>query len=57
MVGFCITFLSTPIELVKCVMQNDTQKRYSSSPECLRAIFREGGARGLYKGNVSLLIR
>lgn len=57
MVGLFISFLSTPIELVKCIMQSDSQKRYKSSPECLRAIYEESGVRGLYKGNVSLILR
>lgn len=37
-------------------MQNDS-KTYKSSPECMRAIFKEKGIRGLYKGNVSLILR
>jgi hypothetical protein len=31
MVGLLFTFLTTPVELVKCVMQNDTKNRYASS--------------------------
>ena len=38
-------------------MQNDSQKIYKSSPDCMKAIYKQKGIQGLYKGNVSLLLR
>ena len=56
-VGVAITYMSNPMELVKCIMQNDTQKKYKNSRECMRGIYREHGVKGLYRGSLSLLMR
>ena len=39
-----------PIDVVKSTLQAEGSARYASALQCLRAIAREEGARGLYKG-------
>jgi solute carrier family 25 carnitine/acylcarnitine transporter 20/29 len=55
--GLAMTLITTPMELVKCIMQGGNSKNYKSSPECMRALFQVRGIRGIYKGNVASIMR
>jgi hypothetical protein len=47
----------SPVELVKCKMQNDKENRYSSSRGCLKDILNKSGIKGVFKGTVSTVYR
>lgn len=48
--GFCSSFISTPADVVKTRMMNDTSRSYSSSIQCLKECVSSEGIRGIYKG-------
>ena len=48
--GFCSSFISTPADVLKTRMMNDTSRSYSSSIQCLKDCVSSEGIRGLYKG-------
>lgn len=47
--GFISSWLTGPVELVKCLMQNDPHK-YKGSVDCLRQVVRDKGVKGLFVG-------
>ena len=57
MVGLFFTYLTTPVEMVKCVMQFDVQHKYKNSRHCLRSIINESGIRGIYRGSTIMFLR
>lgn len=48
--GFCSSLISTPADVVKSRMMNDSSHAYSSSLHCLRQTWQQEGLSGLYKG-------
>jgi solute carrier family 25 carnitine/acylcarnitine transporter 20/29 len=52
-----VTAVVAPVELVKCVMQNDRGFRYANSRQCLRSILKEEGVAGLFRGSFSTAAR
>jgi solute carrier family 25 carnitine/acylcarnitine transporter 20/29 len=50
-----------PGERVKCLMQiqlaSKAESKYSSSWDCAKQIYREGGIRSLYRGTLATLLR
>mmetsp|Transcript_33639 Transcript_33639/g.78794 ORF Transcript_33639/g.78794 Transcript_33639/m.78794 type:complete len:215 (-) Transcript_33639:14-658(-) len=60
--GFFVSKVLTPVELVKCRMQAQTdghaQQRYRSTWNCFTTTLREEGlVKGLYKGHSAMLLR
>lgn len=57
--GFCVASVLTPVELVKCRMQTSNAEavKYKNSVQCIEAILKEGGPRGLFAGHVGTLCR
>ena len=55
MSGGCVSFLLTPVELIKCRMQtiNESAPRYKSTLHCFLQTVRTEGIRGLFRGQVS----
>lgn len=51
--------LATPMELVrsKLQVQHDGSKAYTGNVDCIRRIYRAEGMPGLYRGNVSMVLR
>lgn len=47
--GFASSWLTGPVELIKCLMQNNPQK-YQGSVDCLKQVVRAQGVRGLFIG-------
>ena len=56
-VGLFFAAISTPVERVKCVMQNDAKNVHKDSRACLKSILREGGISSLYRGGVIMCLR
>lgn len=56
-VGTVFTFLTTPVELIKCLMQNDKTKRFATSKQCLKYQLKQHGIRGIYKGTTIMFFR
>lgn len=48
--GLVITFIVSPVELVKCTMQMNPNHTFKNSRECLNSIYRNNGLSGVYKG-------
>lgn len=62
--GICTSFILTPVELVKCKFQVDNLKCLSNSketvqsiPQITRAIIREKGWYGLWRGHTATMLR
>eukprot|EP01147_Barroeca_monosierra_P004729 gene4729-6826_t len=60
--GLVVSFVLTPIELVKCriQMQNlaGNEQRYRGPVDCLVKVIKEEGlSRGLYRGNLAMVLR
>lgn len=58
--GFCVSFVLTPIELVKCKLQvaNISSTGISNSYlSMIRSIMKEDGAIGLWRGSASTMLR
>lgn len=55
--GLCITFIVSPVELVKCRMQMSAHNEFKNSRECLKTIYREGGLKGVFKGLFPTAVR
>lgn len=63
--GFIISWVLTPIELIKCRMQvsgevgtgGGTQRAYNGPMACLRSTIAEGGMAGLFRGHVATMFR
>mmetsp|Transcript_4352 Transcript_4352/g.6467 ORF Transcript_4352/g.6467 Transcript_4352/m.6467 type:complete len:307 (+) Transcript_4352:306-1226(+) len=58
--GICSAFVLTPVELVKCrlqVQQAGAPRVYSGPVDCVIKTVRSDGFQGLWKGNVSCLLR
>jgi solute carrier family 25 carnitine/acylcarnitine transporter 20/29 len=51
--------LGTPMELIrtKLQVQHEGSRRYSGNLDCMRQIFHTEGLQGLYRGNVSMMLR
>ena len=59
--GAVESFLSTPVDLVKCRLQVQRQSKslayYKGPIDCLRKVVHEEGLQGLYRGQVTMLMR
>ncbi|ETV96414.1 hypothetical protein, variant [Aphanomyces invadans] len=55
--GCAISFILTPIELIKCRMQVTTKSRYANTGDCIAQSFQRDGLRGLFKGIVPTMWR
>jgi len=58
--GVCSAFILTPVELVKCRLQiqrEGVQRLYTGPVDVVRKILNKEGIEGLWRGNVSCLIR
>jgi len=55
--GFVSSFISTPADVVKSRMMNDSEKRYSSSLTCFLDCIQKEGLRGLFKGFLTTWLR
>lgn len=60
--GFFATFVTTPVELIKCKLQLQSEQKgssyYKGVRDCLsKTYFNQGGIRGMYKGCVSTFYR
>jgi solute carrier family 25 carnitine/acylcarnitine transporter 20/29 len=57
--GVVATFCVTPVEMVKCRLQAQTEaaKIYKNSFQCVKSIIKDSGVRGLYRGTVATLFR
>jgi len=53
--GISVSFVLTPIELIKCKMQIPNQ--YKNARSCFISVVKESGLRGLYKGHLSTMMR
>ena len=60
-----MTFITTPIERVKVLLQIQDQKRlapgekkkYRGGFDCVRQLYKEGGIRSVYRGSAATLVR
>ena len=56
--GAAVSFVLTPIELVKCRMQSAPAGTYSGTMDCIRCALRDGGGPGvLYRGHAATMLR
>lgn len=55
--GFIITFIVTPVDLIKSKMQMNVDKQFKNSRECLRHVLRSEGIAGIYKGAIPTGLR
>lgn len=58
--GFINGFFSTPMELVKIRLQNQTNSKtvlYKGPWDCIRKIIRKDGPRGMFRGLPTTLLR
>ncbi|ETV81673.1 hypothetical protein H257_05289 [Aphanomyces astaci] len=55
--GCFISFILTPIELIKCRMQVTTKARYKNTGDCIAQAFQRDGLRGFLKGIVPTMWR
>lgn len=59
--GYFTLVISTPVELVKCKLQIQTDSKvsayYKGVLDCLRKIIKEDGLKGIYRGNIITLTR
>ncbi|XP_056662310.1 mitochondrial carnitine/acylcarnitine carrier protein-like [Monodelphis domestica] len=58
--GVFTTAIMTPIERIKCLLQiqaSQGKTKYTGSWDCLKAVYREAGIRGIFKGTVLTLMR
>jgi hypothetical protein len=57
--GVFVSFILTPIELVKCKLQiqTDSNIRYTGTINCFYNVLREEGVTGLYKGYLGTFLR
>jgi solute carrier family 25 (mitochondrial carnitine/acylcarnitine transporter), member 20/29 len=59
--GFVNSVVVTPVELVKCRLQVQTESkseaRYKGIIDCIRQSYREKGIRGVYQGNAITVLR
>jgi solute carrier family 25 carnitine/acylcarnitine transporter 20/29 len=54
--GFTSSWFTGPVELIKCLMQ-DNPSRYKSSVDCLKQVVRTQGFRGLFVGMFATQVR
>lgn len=54
--GFTSSWLTGPVELIKCLMQNNPSK-YKSSIDCFRQVVKAKGVRGLFVGMFATQVR
>eukprot|EP00164_Ancoracysta_twista_P004392 GFYU01005921.1.p1 GENE.GFYU01005921.1~~GFYU01005921.1.p1 ORF type:complete len:342 (+),score=49.23 GFYU01005921.1:204-1229(+) len=59
--GFCVSFVLTPVELIKCRLQvaatAPNAVRYNGPIDCLYRTVRDSGVRGLYRGHFGTMLR
>lgn len=55
--GLIISFIVSPVELVKCQMQMNPHHSYKNSRHCLQMIYKEGGIKGVFKGLFPTAVR
>eukprot|EP00755_Sulcionema_specki_P022717 Sspe_Gene.13982::Locus_4820_Transcript_1_1_Confidence_1.000_Length_1510::g.13982::m.13982/K15109/SLC25A20_29, CACT, CACL, CRC1; solute carrier family 25 (mitochondrial carnitine/acylcarnitine transporter), member 20/29 len=55
--GAAVSFVLTPVELVKCRMQTMAGTQYTGVWDCTRRVIRKEGFRGLYRGNTATMAR
>lgn len=55
--GLVSSLISTPADVVKSRMMNDSEKRYSSSFKCLSDCLQNEGLRGIFKGFLTTWLR
>lgn len=58
--GVCVSFLLTPVELIKCRLQIQQEAgagKYSGPLDCLSKTIKQDGLRGLFKGHTATLSR
>ena len=58
--GVCVSFLLTPIELVKCKLQIQDgvrERRYAGPLDCMRKVVRQHGITGMYTGHSVTALR
>ena len=54
--GVATTVIMAPGERIKCLLQTSGDK-YKSTWDCMKAVYREGGIRGVYRGSAATLLR
>eukprot|EP01135_Chromosphaera_perkinsii_P009699 Nk52_evm25s1837 gene=Nk52_evmTU25s1837 len=54
--GVATTVIMAPGERIKCLLQTQGDK-YKSTWDCMRAVYREGGIRGVFRGSSATLLR
>lgn len=61
MAGFVESFMCTPVDLIKSRLQIQRESRanayYKGPLDVIRKVLREDGIRGLYKGQVTMIVR
>lgn len=55
--GAAMSFVLTPLDLVKCKLQASSSRVYSGPLDCVQKVVRANGVRGLYTGFSSTFIR